>query len=111
MRHPPGGTAPLQIRQTSEYARWFEHLPDLRARSRILAGVRKLSLGQFGNAKALGEGLHEMRVDYGPGYRVYFVNRGGGILLLVSGGDKRRQKNDIARAREIAAAWEPGNGD
>lgn len=98
--------APFRIVQSHAYRRWFEGLRDQRARDRVLAGVRRLSLGQFGNSKPLGAGLHELRVDCGPGYRVYFA-ASGQRLLLAYGGDKSRQKADIARARAIAALWEP----
>jgi putative addiction module killer protein len=102
--------APIRIVQSHAYRRWFEGLRDQRARGRILAGVRRLSLGQFGNCKPLAAGLHELRIDYGPGYRVYFAARGE-RLLLAYGGDKSRQKSDIARARTIAAEWEPEDGN
>ena len=98
------------IHKTREFARWFGSLRDNRARDRILARIRRLALGNFGDTKALGGGISELRIDYGPGYRIYFLHRGGRILLA-NGGDKSRQKSDIARAREIAAAWEPENGD
>jgi putative addiction module killer protein len=101
---------PLRILQTPEYRRWFGSVRDERAKGRILIRLRRLSLGNLGDLKSLGGGLHEMRIDYGPGYRVYFARRGGALVLLVSGGDKSRQKSDIARAREIALAWEPENG-
>jgi putative addiction module killer protein len=98
------------IVQGAAYERWFDRLPDSRAKARVLASVRRLSLGNFGNAKSLGKGLHELRVDYGPGYRIYFATYGERLLLLAYGGDKSRQKSDIARARELAAAWEPEDG-
>jgi putative addiction module killer protein len=99
------------ILDTSEYRRWFGSLRDERARGRILARLRRISLGNFGDARSLGGGLHELRVDYGPGYRLYFMRREGGFVLLVAGGDKSRQKSDIARAREIAASLEPDDGN
>lgn len=98
--------SPILVVQSQAYRSWFDGLRDRRARDRIMAGVRRLSLGQFGNAKPLAGGLHELRVDYGPGYRVYFVTRGT-YLLLAWGGDESRQKADIDRARAIAATWEP----
>ncbi len=103
--------SPVDIRQTAEYARWFTGLRDVRARGRIDARVRRLSLGNFGDTRALGGGLGELRIDYGPGYRIYFLRHGSALVLLLSGGDKSRQKADIARAREIAAAWEPDDGN
>ncbi len=103
--------SPVRILQSREYGRWFASLRDERAKARILARVRRLSLGNFGDSKSLGGGIAEMRVDYGPGYRLYFARHGERLILLACGGDKSRQKTDIARAREIAAAWEPENGD
>ena len=97
---------PLRVDQSPAFRRWFNGLRDRRALDRILAGVRRLSLGQFGNSKPLAGGLHELRVDDGPGYRVYFAVRGR-HLLLAWGGDNGRQKTDIGRARAIAAEWEP----
>ncbi len=99
------------ILDTSEYRRWFGSLRDQRAKGRILARLRRISLGNFGDTRSLGGGLHELRVDYGPGYRIYFVRRGDALVLLALGGDKSRQKTDIVRAREIAAAWEPDDAD
>ena len=68
--------------------------------------VRRLSLGNAGDVKPIGEGLSEMRIDYGPGYRVYFMQRSSVLVILLCGGDKSTQQKDIARAQEIAAAWE-----
>lgn len=101
---PP--SAPIEVLQTATYARWFARLRDERAQSRILARVRRLSLGNFGDAKPVGGGVSELRVDYGPGYRVYFTRRGAQLVLLLTGGDKSRQRADIAEAREIAAQWD-----
>jgi len=101
----------IAVLDTAEFRRWFAGLRDGRAEGRILARLRRLSLGNFGDTKSLGRGLHELRVDYGPGYRIYFVRRGDALVLLALGGDKSRQRTDIARARAIAAAWEPDDGD
>ena len=68
--------------------------------------IRRLSLGNAGDVKPIGEGLSEMRIDYGPGYRVYLMQRGSLIVVLLCGGDKSSQQKDIVKAREIAAAWE-----
>ncbi|HEX8262745.1 MAG TPA: type II toxin-antitoxin system RelE/ParE family toxin [Allosphingosinicella sp.] len=100
----------IVVVDTAEFRRWFAGVRDRRAKGRILARLRRLSLGNFGDARSLGGGLHELRIDYGPGYRVYFARHGGALVLLALGGDKSRQKIDIARAREVAAAWEPENG-
>lgn len=96
---------------TAEIRRWLRSLRDGRARARILKAIDRLSLGHFGNVKSVGGGISELRVDYGPGYRIYFARRRARLILLAYGGDKLRQKTDIARAREIAARWEPENGD
>ena len=97
--------SPLQVVQTTHYARWFTSLRDEQAKARILVRIRRLSLGNFGDAKALGGGIAELRIDYGPGYRVYFARRGEMLVLLLTGGDKSRQQADIAQARAIAAEW------
>ena len=101
----------LVVVDTAEFRRWLRSLRDARARARILRTIDHLSLGHFGNAKSVGGGISELRVDYGPGYRIYFARRGERLILLAYGGDKSGQKNDIARARRIAASWEPENGD
>jgi putative addiction module killer protein len=92
----------MEIRQTELFARWLASLRDRRARMRITARIRRLSLGNFGDVKPGGGGVSEMRVDYGPGYRVYFVQRGEMLVILLAGGDKSTQGRDIARARELA---------
>ena len=102
---------PISIAESLEYSRWLIALRDLRARARILKAVDRLSLGHFGNVKPVGGGLRELRIDYGPGYRIYFMLRGKNLILLAYGGDKSRQKADIERARQIAARWELDDGD
>jgi putative addiction module killer protein len=99
-------SVPIHILQTAHYARWFASLRDQRAKARILARLRRVSLGNIGDAKALGGGIGELRVDYGPGYRIYFARRGASLVLLLTGGDKSRQQADIEQARILAAAWE-----
>jgi putative addiction module killer protein len=101
----------IAVVKTAEFRRWLRSLRDERARARLLKSIDRLSLGHFGNTKSVGGGISELRVDYGPGYRVYFARRGDRLILLTYGGDKSRQKTDIARAREIAALWEPEHGD
>lgn len=95
----------IQILQTRYYRRWFDSLRDEQAKARILIRIRRLSLGNFGDSKALGGGIAELRIDYGPGYRVYFARKEEHVVLLLIGGDKSRQQSDIARARAIAAEW------
>jgi putative addiction module killer protein len=92
----------IEIRQTDTFADWFEGLRDRQARARITARIRRLSLGNPGDVKPVGGGVSEMRIDYGPGYRVYFVQRGEIVVVLLCGGDKRTQDRDIARAVAMA---------
>lgn len=92
----------IEIRQTNVFARWRAALRDERARARIDARVRRLSLGNPGDVKPVGKGVSEMRIDYGPGYRVYFVQRGAALIVLLAGGDKRTQERDIATAQALA---------
>jgi len=93
----------LEVRQTEFFVRWLTGLRDRRARARIQARIDRLALGNPGDVKPVGGGLSEMRIDYGPGYRVYFVERGTAVVILLAGGDKRRQERDIAVARELAS--------
>lgn len=92
----------IEVRQTDLYARWFDALRDRQARARILVRIRRLSLGNAGDARPVGEGVSEMRIDYGPGYRVYFIRRGEELVVLLAGGDKGTQDRDIRTARELA---------
>lgn len=91
-----------EIRQTEEFARWFDKLRDRQARGRILARIRRLQLGNPGDVRPVGEGVSELRIPYGPGYRVYFVQRGAALVVLLAGGDKRTQQRDIGTAQELA---------
>jgi putative addiction module killer protein len=92
----------IEIRQTDVYSRWFNELLDRQARARINARIRRLSLGNPGDVKPVGEGVSELRIDYGPGYRVYFVQRGQTLVVLLAGGDKHTQDRDIKTALELA---------
>ena len=92
----------VEVRQTEVYARWFRRLRDREARDRIDKRIRRLSLGNEGDVRSVGGGVTEMRVDYGPGYRVYFTRRGGSAVILLAGGDKGSQGRDIQRAIELA---------
>lgn len=92
----------VEVRETDEYAAWFRSLKDHQARARITVRIRRLSLGNPGDVKPVGGGVSEMRIDYGPGYRVYFVRRGEALVVLLCGGDKRLQDRDIVRARQLA---------
>jgi putative addiction module killer protein len=92
----------IEVRQTEVYARWFDGLRDRRARARINARIRRLSLGNPGDVRPVGEGVSELRIDYGPGYRVYFVQRRQTLVVLLAGGDKDTQDQDIRTALELA---------
>ncbi|MEX0641445.1 MAG: type II toxin-antitoxin system RelE/ParE family toxin [Pirellulales bacterium] len=92
----------VEIRQTEEYANWFAKLRDHRARARILARIRRLSLGNPGDVKSVGDSISELRIDYGPGYRIYFTKVGEKLIVLLAGGDKRTQRQDIEKAKELA---------
>ncbi len=84
-------------------------LADNRARMRIQVRIDRMAEGQFGDVKAIGEGLSEIRIDYGPGYRVYFMQQGRQLVILLCGGDKSSQTRDIKQARLIARAWQEQN--
>jgi putative addiction module killer protein len=92
----------IEIRQTEAFSFWLEALRDDQAVVRITTRIRRLSLGNFGDVKPVGGGVSELRVDYGPGYRIYFKRRGAVVVLLLCGGDKRTQHRDIRRARRMA---------
>jgi putative addiction module killer protein len=92
----------IEIRQTEIYARWFSGLRDRRARARIDVRIRRLSLGNLGDVRSVGEGVCELRIDYGPGYRVYFVQGGQALVILLAGGDKGTQERDIRTALDLA---------
>jgi putative addiction module killer protein len=92
----------IEIRQTETYASWFARLRDRQARARIDVRIRRLSLGNPGDARPVGEGVSELRIDYGPGYRVYYMQRGSTLVILLAGGDKSTQTKDIQTALELA---------
>ncbi len=93
----------VEIGETDVYARWFAKLRDRRARFQIAARVRRLATGHAGDARSVGKGVSEIRIDYGPGYRVYFTRRGRTLVVLLAGGDKDSQRRDIAAAQALAA--------
>jgi putative addiction module killer protein len=92
----------IEVRQTETYAEWFASLRDQKARARIDVRIRRLSLGNPGDVKPIGGGVSELRIDYGPGYRVYFSQRGPMLIILLAGGDKGTQDRDIKKALELA---------
>ncbi len=95
----------LGILKSETFDKWFKDLRDKQAQARINVRIRRLSLGNPGDVKAVGAGVSEMRIDYGPGYRVYYQQRGQVVALLLCGGDKGSQARDIQRAIEIAQEW------
>jgi len=92
----------LQIRKTDVYAEWIDNLRDLQGRARILVRVERLASGNPGDVKAISGGVSELRVHFGPGYRVYFTQRGPDIVILLAGGDKSSQSTDIQTALQLA---------
>lgn len=92
----------IAVRQTATFARWLKGLRDNQARARILIRIRRLSLGNPGDVRAVGAGVSELRIDWGGGYRVYYVARAEALVILLTGGDKRTQAADIQVAIELA---------
>jgi putative addiction module killer protein len=92
----------VEVRQTTQFARWLHRLKNSEAASRIIARLRRMEQGNPGDAKGVGRGVMEMRIDYGAGYRVYYVHRGEQVVVLLCGGDKRTQRKDIERALRLA---------
>ena len=92
----------IEIRQTDAYVDWFAGLRDRQARARIDIRLRRLALGNPGDVKPVGDGVSEIRIDYGPGYRVYFLRRGNSLIILLGGGDKGTQERDIRAAVALA---------
>jgi putative addiction module killer protein len=92
----------LEIRKTETYAQWIDNLRDLQARARIQVRIERLVAGNPGDVKAVGEGVSELRIDFGPGYRVYFTKRGREVVILLAGGDKTAQSADIKVALRLA---------
>jgi putative addiction module killer protein len=92
----------VEIRKTEIFAKWLDGLDDMRARVRILVRIERLAAGNPGDVKAVGQGVLELRIDYGPGYRVYYKMYGRKMLILLAGGDKSTQTNDIKTALRLA---------
>lgn len=91
-----------EIRKTDVFVKWLDGLRDIQARSRVLVRIERLATGNPGDVKSVGEGVSELRIDYGPGYRVYFVKQGQTVLVLLAGGDKSTQATDIRTAIRMA---------
>ena len=92
----------LEVRQTSVYVEWFADIRDRTAKARIDIRIRRLSLGNPGDVKPVGEGVSELRVDHGPGYRLYFIQKANFYIVLLGGGDKASQEKDIRNAKALA---------
>ena len=92
----------IEVRQTEAYFQWFNALRDRQARARIDVRIRRLSMGNPGDVKPVGRGVSELRIDYGPGYRLYFIQRGDTLIILLAGGDKSTQAQDIKTALDLA---------
>jgi len=92
----------IEIRKTAVFVRWLDGLRDVRARARVQVRIERLAAGHAGDVKPVGEGVSELRIDYGPGYRVYFTRRGTTVVILLAGGDKRTQAADIRTALRLA---------
>jgi putative addiction module killer protein len=92
----------IDMKKTDVFAQWLDELRDFRARARVQARIQRLAAGNPGDVKPVGEGVSEMRIDYGPGYRVYFTRRGNEVVILLAGGDKSTQDTDIKTAQGLA---------
>ena len=92
----------IEIRKTDVFAEWLDNLRDIRARARILVRIERLAAENPGDVKPVAEGVSELRIDYGPGYRVYFIKRGRELLILLTGGDKSTQSSDVRTALRLA---------
>ncbi len=92
----------VEVRKTDVFAKWLDGLSDVQARARILARIDRLADGKSGDVKSIGAGISEMRINYGAGYRVYYVKRGQELIILLAGGDKRSQARDIKTAVRLA---------
>lgn len=95
----------IEVNETEKFSAWLSELRDDQTRGRIIARLIRLRAGNFGDAKSLSGGLHELRIDHGPGFRIYFLRRGESLVFLLAGGDKRTQARDIRAARRVAATF------
>ena len=92
----------LEVRRTEVFARWLDSLRDVRARARVQVRIERLAADNPGDVRPVGEGVSELRIDYGPGYRVYFKRQGNAVVVLLAGGDKGTQSDDIKMALRLA---------
>ncbi len=100
----------MEIKQTETFRVWESKLKDRRARTIIAARLLRLAEGLVGDVAPVGEGVSELRIHYGPGYRIYFQQRGNMLIVLLCGGDKSSQARDIAAAKKLAQEWRIANG-
>lgn len=96
------GLTMIEVRQTERFSAWLNRLKDANAVARIAARIRRMEMGNPGDSKSVGHNVREMRIDHGPGYRIYYVQRGAQIVILLCGGDKRTQRQDIEQAQRLA---------
>src|SRR5699024_2945648 len=99
----------IEVEQSETFRKWLRKLKDRRARTIITGRITRLAAGLPGDVAPIGEGLSELRIHYGPGYRVYFQQHGNVLILLLCGGDKRSQRRDIEKAKQIAEEWSTRN--
>lgn len=95
----------VEIVKSATFAKWLDGLRDAKAQAKVLVRIQRLAAGNPGDVEPVGNGISEMRIDHGPGYRVYFMRRGLALVILLCGGDKSTQRKDIALAKIIAAQW------
>lgn len=100
----------FELRQTETFQKWRTKLKDFNARAAIASRLDRLALGHVGDAQPVGEGISELRIHYGPGYRIYFRQHGRTIIILLCGGDKSTQAKDIKAAKQLAATWSDEHG-
>ena len=101
----------IEVRRTASFRTWLRGLRDERAKARIVSRIDRLTLGNFGDVKPVGEGISELRIFYGPGYRVYFTRRGEVLVILLCGGDKSTQDHDVKTAKALARGLDEENKD
>lgn len=106
--HPLGQIGQVTVLQTEQFRSWLNALRDRKARLRIDDRLRRLASGNAGDTKSVGDGLQELRLNFGPGYRVYYIWRDGVLIILLNGGDKSSQARDIANARQLAKEADDG---
>jgi len=98
----------VEVFRSGTFDRWFSQLKDQRAVARVLVRINRLAAGNPGDVKPVGQGVSELRIPYGPGYRIYYLHDGDQVILLLTGGDKSTQAADIRQAHQIAADWRRG---